>query len=431
MAVRWVNKRDLAMSLLAWLGLFFGAGHHVYGQTLTAPVADSSLGTSVTNSGSQSTITGGFRPNNGANLFHSFQSFDVGAGRTANFVNPGGVLNTIARVTGGNISNINGTVNMNGMSLFLLNPAGVLFGPGGTINTTASVYISTANTLRFADNTVFSASPSSGFSFSSSVPTAFGFSGSGAPAPVAIQGSTITASNGVLMIAAGPIRLQAAHLTAATPVLRSLGSAGEAALPSSGSGVSGTPGSIQATAGTVIEVTPALAQSGITSIQLFPSTVTVPSGATITNTSNQSGGLIGVSVAGGGSFSNDVFGAPVEVFSVNPFAAAQMLQLNQDMVQRVTQNLQTAATVFGPQSLARNTLPCAAERSGQASSLVQGSREVTPPQPGEALWSPVVLEETSAQTSEVPSAVRLAGTVGTRSLPPALLERDLIQPCRS
>jgi filamentous hemagglutinin family protein len=418
------------MTLLVLLGLLSGE-RQLYGQALTAPVADSSLNTSVSTSGSQSTITGGFRPNNGANLFHSFQSFDVGAGRTATFVNPGGVLNAIARVTGGNISNINGTVNMNGMSLFLLNPAGVLIGPGGAINTTGSIYITTANSLRFADNTVFSASPSSGFSFSSSAPTAFGFAGSGAPAPVAIQGATITAGNGVLMVAGGTIRLENAHLTAATPVLRSLGSAGEAALPSSGGGVTGAPGSIQATAGTVIEVTPALAQSGITSIQLFPSTLTVPSGAVVTNTSNQSGGLIQVSVSGGGSFSTDVFGSPVEVFSVNPFAAAQTLQFNQEMTQRLTQNLQTAGTVFGPQSLARNTSPCAANRAGQSSSFVQASREVSPPQPGEALSSPVVLEEAGAQTSELAPPVQLAGTAGGGLLPPVLLQRDLIQPCRS
>jgi hypothetical protein len=195
--------------------------------------------------------------------------------------------------------------------------------------------------------------------------------------------------------------------------------------------VTGTPGSIQATAGTVIQVTPALAQSGITSIQLFPSTLTVPSSATVTNTSNQSGGLIQVSVSGGGSFSTDIFGASTEVFSVNPFAAAQTLQFNQEMTQRLTQNLQTAATVFGPQSLARNTSPCTANRTGQSSSFVQASREVTPPQPGEALSSPVVLEETAAQTSDLAPAVQLAGTARGGLLPPVLLQRDLIQPCRS
>ncbi len=431
MHIGYSERGHLKQLLSLSLAVLCSVGSTVSAQSLTAPVADSSLGTTVTTNGSLSTITNGFRPNNGANLFHSFQSFDVGAGRTVSFVNPGGVLNAIARVTGGNISNINGTVVMNGMSLFLMNPAGVLIGPSGSINTSASIYITTANSLRFADNAVFSASPSSVFSFSSAAPTAFGFSGGGAPAPVAIQGTTISAPNGVLMIAGGPIRLEAAHLTAATPVLRSLGSTGEAVLPSSGAGVSGTPGSIQATTGTVIEVTPALAQSGITSIQLFPSTLTVPPGASVTNTSNQSGGLIRVSVSGGGAFATDVFGAPTSVFEVNPFAAAQILQFNQQSMQLLQQNVQTAATVFGSQSLARNTDPCAANRSGQASSFVQSSREVAPPQPGSALSSPVVLEEAGAHTSGLDHVTDVAEVPDRPLLPPVLTQRDLMGACRS
>ncbi|MFO0730588.1 MAG: hypothetical protein U0361_06275 [Nitrospiraceae bacterium] len=213
--------------------------------------------------------------------------------------------------------------------------------------------------------------------------------------------------------------------------MRSLGSIGEAALPSSGAGVSGTPGSIQATTGTVIEVTPALAQSGITAIQLFPSTLTIPQGASVSNTTNQSGGLIRVSVSGGGTFPTDVFGAPSSVFEINPFAAAQVLQFNQESAQLLQQNVQTAATVFGPQSLAKNSDPCAANRFGQASSFVQSSREVAPPQPGSALSSPAVLEEAGAQSSSLDRALEVAGAPAQPALPPALNQHDLTGACRS
>ena len=58
-------------------------------------------------------ITGGTRPGvNGLNLFHSFGDFTVGAGDTANFLNNTGLetSNILGRVTGGNISNIYGTI---------------------------------------------------------------------------------------------------------------------------------------------------------------------------------------------------------------------------------------------------------------------------------------------------------------------------------
>lgn len=42
----------------------------------------------------------------GANLFHSFEEFNVGAGRGAYFSNPAGIENIFSRVTGANRSEI-------------------------------------------------------------------------------------------------------------------------------------------------------------------------------------------------------------------------------------------------------------------------------------------------------------------------------------
>ena len=50
----------------------------------------------------------------GANLFHSFQEFNIQQGRGVYFSNPDGVQNILTRVTGNNGSNILGTLGVDG-----------------------------------------------------------------------------------------------------------------------------------------------------------------------------------------------------------------------------------------------------------------------------------------------------------------------------
>jgi filamentous hemagglutinin family protein len=69
---------------------------------------------------------------------------------TANFLNNSGIptSNILARVTGGNISNILGTIQTTGFgnaNLFLMNPAGFLFGPKATLNVGGMVAFTTAD----------------------------------------------------------------------------------------------------------------------------------------------------------------------------------------------------------------------------------------------------------------------------------------------
>jgi filamentous hemagglutinin family protein len=62
----------------------------------------------------------------GANLFHSFEQFNVNAGRQAFFINRPGIENIISRVTGGSRSEIFGTLGVLGpANLFLINPNGL------------------------------------------------------------------------------------------------------------------------------------------------------------------------------------------------------------------------------------------------------------------------------------------------------------------
>ena len=50
----------------------------------------------------------------GVNLFHSFLEFNVGDGRGAYFANPAAVQNIFSRVTGSNLSKIDGTLGVLG-----------------------------------------------------------------------------------------------------------------------------------------------------------------------------------------------------------------------------------------------------------------------------------------------------------------------------
>ena len=96
----------------------------------------------------------------GNNLFHSFQEFNVGKGRGAYFLSPNAdIQNILARVTGGNVSEILGTLGTRGGSspnLFLINHNGIIFGSDARLDVGGSFVASTASSLKFSDGTEFS-----------------------------------------------------------------------------------------------------------------------------------------------------------------------------------------------------------------------------------------------------------------------------------
>ncbi|MEG3896313.1 MULTISPECIES: S-layer family protein [unclassified Microcoleus] len=99
----------------------------------------------------------------GPNLFHSFREFNVGEGRGAYFAIPNGIANIFTRITGGNPSNILGTLGVQGnANLFLLNPKGIIFGPNARLDLRGSFIGATASDVLF----------NNGFEFSSNNPSA-------------------------------------------------------------------------------------------------------------------------------------------------------------------------------------------------------------------------------------------------------------------
>jgi len=138
----------------------------------------------------------------GNNLMHSFGEFNLTASQIANFSGPANIANIISRVTGGNVSNIDGTLQSTiaGANFFFVNPAGVIFGPNAQLNVTGSFVVSTADELRLADGKIFSAVDPTGADnvLLSAPPSAFGFLNGQPLAEVGVRvnGATLTVATG-------------------------------------------------------------------------------------------------------------------------------------------------------------------------------------------------------------------------------------------
>src|SRR5262245_42042181 len=195
-----------------------------------APITASGLNTRISGpisvgGGTQYNITGGTRPGGGGNLYHSFGDFNVPNNNIANFLNgvsfdsAGNQLaaglptsNILGRVTGGNISNIFGTIQTTGFgnaNLFLMNPVGFLFGPNATVNVGGMVTFTSADYLRLTDNARFNAVPGPADALLTAAPVAaFGFLGSN-PGAITVQGSQFTVTEGTgISLVGGNITVQ-------------------------------------------------------------------------------------------------------------------------------------------------------------------------------------------------------------------------------
>ena len=112
-------------------------------------IAPDGTNTGINQAGNTFNITGGTQA--GSNLFHSFQQFGLNAGQIANFLSNPAIANILGRVTGGDASIINGQIQVTGSNanLFLMNPAGMIFGANASLNVPGSFTATTANAIGF------------------------------------------------------------------------------------------------------------------------------------------------------------------------------------------------------------------------------------------------------------------------------------------
>ncbi len=202
MGHRWSgHSRFSNVVLFAILTLYWSPLLTSQAQVTTGITSDGTLGTVVTQMGNLHEITGGTRPGNGPNLFHSFGQLNVGAADIADFRNDAGfpTENILSRVTGGNPSQIFGsiqTTNFGNANLFLLNPAGIVFGPDASLNVGGGTHFTTADYLRLSDGVQFTALPSSQDTLLNVASVAaFGFLEEN-PASISIEGNILSVAEG-------------------------------------------------------------------------------------------------------------------------------------------------------------------------------------------------------------------------------------------
>ena len=151
-----MKKLSRFLAILGALGIWhWGVGIQPQSQLVARSQqivpANDGTGTQINQQGNQFNIDGGSLSGDAANLFHSFQKFGLDAGQIANFLSHPQIQNIFGRVVGGDPSLINGLIQVTGgnSNLFLMNPAGIMFGPNAELNLPASFAATTATGIGF------------------------------------------------------------------------------------------------------------------------------------------------------------------------------------------------------------------------------------------------------------------------------------------
>ncbi|MFN7759447.1 MAG: filamentous hemagglutinin N-terminal domain-containing protein [Pseudanabaena sp.] len=209
----------------------FVMGSSAFAQSILPTQGVGSLGTQVTpdaNNAQQLNITGGTQA--AANLYHSFQQFGLTQGEIANFMSNPSIQNILARVSGGNASVINGLIQVTGgnSNLYLLNPAGIIFGANSSLNVPAAFTATTANGIQVGNGWFGVNTGIDDVKKLTGIPQAFGFASStsivASEQPVAAianagnltakEGQSITLVGG-LVINTGTISTESGKITIA------------------------------------------------------------------------------------------------------------------------------------------------------------------------------------------------------------------------
>ncbi|MEQ9485677.1 CHAT domain-containing protein [Coleofasciculus sp. F4-SAH-05] len=196
----------------------------VLAQSIIEATGVNGTGTTVTQDDNQFDIRGGSLSRDGTNLFHSFQEFGIDSDQVANFLATPELRNILGRVIGENPSIIDGLIQVTGgtANLYLMNPAGIVFGANAQLNVPANFTATTATGIGFG-NDWFNALGDNNYQNLVGDPSQFAFdlsqrgiiinAGELAVAPgrdLALLGGqvvntgTLTASGGTITIAAVP-----------------------------------------------------------------------------------------------------------------------------------------------------------------------------------------------------------------------------------
>ncbi|MBD2005191.1 MULTISPECIES: CHAT domain-containing protein [Cyanophyceae] len=157
-------------------------------QAIAQPIvpATDGTGTIVNVTGDRLDISGGKLSGQGDNLFHSFNQFDLNSAQTANFLTNQNIQNILGRVVGGDASKINGLIQVIGgnSNLYLMNPAGIIFGNNARLNVPASFTATTATSIGFGNNNWLNAIGNNNYADLSGTPSLFNLSATQASAIV-------------------------------------------------------------------------------------------------------------------------------------------------------------------------------------------------------------------------------------------------------
>lgn len=194
------QKRRWAFGALVLLSLLMG--ERSLAQTIQS--ANDGTGTQVRVQGDRTLITGGRTSRDGANLFHSFEQFGLSANQIATFRSQAEIRNILARVVGGDPSTIDGLLRVVGgnSNLFLINPAGILFGPNARLDLPGSFVATTATGVGFGSRE-FPVVGDANYGSLVGDPTSFSFA-LGQPGAIANLG-ILRVPNGDLSLLAGTV----------------------------------------------------------------------------------------------------------------------------------------------------------------------------------------------------------------------------------
>ncbi|MCV6637529.1 filamentous hemagglutinin N-terminal domain-containing protein [Candidatus Albibeggiatoa sp. nov. NOAA] len=178
-------------------------------------ITDGSVGAQVSLQGTDYDISADLGLQQGSNLFHSFDTFNLQNNETATFSGSENIKNIVARITGGQ-STINGLIRTTipEADLYLANTQGFVFENNARLDVLGSFYLTTASSVFFADGQVLSTRQTNkNQSFSSAPPAAFGFLDT--PHSIEISGTQLDTLKGkTLSLSAGDIVIKNSRLKA-------------------------------------------------------------------------------------------------------------------------------------------------------------------------------------------------------------------------